>query len=201
MADFAVWGTAAAPALGWTDDHLINVYFKNRQAGHELALDASPVGAALRALTERAEWIGTATELLNQLNAMVDEASRRARTWPTTGRALAGALRRLAPNLRAIGIEVTFGERQPRTGRRLLRLRKTGDSTATIAATVTARENTGFRCDDGDGGPLLVARPVTIAGSRKCTSNLAGDDGDVEEHPRSSRPAATAAPSEPWEEL
>ena len=59
-------------------------------------------------LAERGEWEGTATELLVKLDSMVGEGTKRLRSWPKSGRALRGALNRILPNLRAVGIEVTF---------------------------------------------------------------------------------------------
>ena len=74
MADFAIWATAAAPALGWSDNHFVSIYTANREQAHELALDASPVAAALRASAELGDWSGTAAELLEALTAPADDA-------------------------------------------------------------------------------------------------------------------------------
>ena len=54
---------------------------------------------------------GTATKLLEELSAAVDESTRKSKSWPSVGRVLSNSLRRLAPNLRAVGIDVKF-ERQ-----------------------------------------------------------------------------------------
>lgn len=62
----------------------------------------------MRALADREDWCGTATELLATLAELVDEQTRRARGWPKTARSLSGSLRRLAPNLRAVGVAVGF---------------------------------------------------------------------------------------------
>lgn len=95
----------------------MRAYTRNRAAAHELVLEASPVAGILRSMAETCDWEGTATELLGELNERADEGTRRLPSWPKTGRALAGALRRLAPNLRAVGIEVTHYD-QPDLGRR-----------------------------------------------------------------------------------
>jgi hypothetical protein len=63
MADFAIWVTAAAPALGWSDDHFMGIYTANREQAHELALDVSPVAAAIQTLASPAEWNGTAADV------------------------------------------------------------------------------------------------------------------------------------------
>jgi hypothetical protein len=118
MADFAIWVTAAAPALGWSDDHFMSIYTANREQAHELALDAYPVAAALRALAERGDWSGTAAELLETLTAAADDATKRTRSWPTTPRYLGAVLRRLAPNLRSVGVTLEFLDRRELGARR-----------------------------------------------------------------------------------
>jgi hypothetical protein len=119
MADFAQWIVAAEPALGWPEGGFLAAYLGNRSEAHELALDVSPVAAAVREfISGRKEWTGTATELLDILtNRVGDEVSGR-RTWPTVPKVLSDDLRRLAPNLRAVGVLLEF----TRGRRRLLHL-------------------------------------------------------------------------------
>lgn len=112
MADFAVWVTAAAPALGWDDTHFLNAYAGNREQAHEIALDASPIGAAVRAIAEEGDWTGTAAELLARINDTMDETTKRAKSWPATAGKLGADLRRVAPNLRAVGVKVEFSDRR-----------------------------------------------------------------------------------------
>jgi hypothetical protein len=119
MADFALWVTAAEPALGWKDGTFVDAYSANRSAMNDLALDASVLAGPLRTFVEETgSWQGTATELVQALDAHADEAtrSRRAkqREWPKTGHELSGALRRLVPNLRAAGVDVTFDRKNKR---------------------------------------------------------------------------------------
>jgi hypothetical protein len=128
MADFAIWATAAGPALGWADDYFVSVYTANRQQAHELALDVSPVAAAIRALAERADWSGTAAELLKALNGLTDEPTRQSRSWPETPRYLGGEVRRLAPNLRSVGVDVDFTREARASRRRIITIQKVGGS-------------------------------------------------------------------------
>lgn len=116
MADFAEWAVAAAPALGWTADGFIAAYAGNRDAAHDAALDAVLWLPALRVLIESKPWDGTATALLADLNQQAGDAAAKQREWPKNGRSLAGGLKRLAPALRATGIDVTFSmSHHPRT--------------------------------------------------------------------------------------
>lgn len=121
MADFARWTAAAAPALGWDPDQLLDAYAENRAGANETTLDASPLVAPLRTL---GVFEGSATELLEQLGKIVGEAAIRSKAWPKTPSALSGALRRLAPNMRRASpsLEIAFG-REGRQGEDVSRRR------------------------------------------------------------------------------
>lgn len=122
MADFARWIVAAEPALPWPSGTFLNAYAANREAANDLTLDASLVSQALRDFARdlNGTWSGTASELLKMLTEQVDDATTRQKGWPANGRSLSNALRRLAPNLRAAGVAITFDIRQAGTGKRTL---------------------------------------------------------------------------------
>jgi hypothetical protein len=109
LADFATWVEAGAPALGWEPGQFLAAYRRNRSGADEVALDALPVGSVLREfMAERkAEWEGTATELLAALTERTAEATRKERDWPKQPHTLSNHLKRLAPNLRRLGITIT----------------------------------------------------------------------------------------------
>jgi hypothetical protein len=123
MADFAEWGCAVAPALGWDGDSFLRAYAGNQETADDVALEGSPVAQVLLEQTESGlwPWEGTAAELLERLGRGKESATRQ-RAWPKNPRALANVLRRLAPNLRHVGVEVCFLPRR-RTGR-LIRIEK-----------------------------------------------------------------------------
>jgi hypothetical protein len=109
MADFAVWATACETAF-WGEGSFMAAYDRNRAAATETMIEGDPVAAAVRALMAgKPDWVGTPAELLDELGPIAGERSTRAKTWPATPRALAGRLRRAAPALRAVGVEVGFG--------------------------------------------------------------------------------------------
>ena len=114
MADFAIWATAAEDGLGWAPGTFMAAYTTNRQEAHELAVETSPIGAAvLGFMSERAEWHGSAKELRANLeNNHADEKTKKRQDWPKTPEAMGIALKRIAPNLRAIGLGVEFLPRQ-----------------------------------------------------------------------------------------
>ena len=111
MADFARWVTAAEPALGWVDGDFINAYDENRIWANLLTLEACVIVAPLRKVCAYGTWKGTAQQLLNALCKYVSDQHRLQRDWPKNAQVLSIQLRRIAPNLRATGLDIKFGER------------------------------------------------------------------------------------------
>jgi hypothetical protein len=105
MADFAKWVEACSPALGFAEDQFLNAYFDNRKQAVAQSLESSAVATAiLKLLQGRAEWEGSATELLVDLNEIADEDLLRSGSWPKNPRSLSDRISQLSPLLRAIGI-------------------------------------------------------------------------------------------------
>jgi hypothetical protein len=65
-------------------------------------LASDPLAQAVITITADHTWSGTATDLLK----LVDDYRPDRGSWPRTPKALGGALRRLAPALRSVGLEV-----------------------------------------------------------------------------------------------
>jgi hypothetical protein len=124
MADFAIFGEAVSQALGMPPGTFLDAYRENRRSANESVVEDSPVAGAVRELATKGEWTGTAAELLAELRAIIEPpetgpdgfkvkagGTRFSPVLPRTPRGMAGAIRRLAPSLRMVGIHVGFGER------------------------------------------------------------------------------------------
>lgn len=110
MADFAQWAVAAEPALGLREGAFMCAYVGNREAANELALDASPASMHIAGLIEHSgRWEGTASELLDELSSSVGDDVKKQYGWPKSAQRMGGVLKRLAPNLRAMGIRCERG--------------------------------------------------------------------------------------------
>src|SRR5262249_11453923 len=108
----------------------IAAYDDNRADAVESVIDSDPVAAAVRALLgNRADWSGTATDLLELLGQTVGEKITRSKSWPADARALSGRLKRAATFLRKVGIEVEFS-REGRGRRRVVRLASVASAAA-----------------------------------------------------------------------
>jgi hypothetical protein len=117
MADFALWAEACTRAY-WPAGTFMRAYEQNIASANEVVIEANAVGDAVRHfMAGREEWRGTATDLLKPLTSLIPEALARERAWPKSARALSGKLRRAAPPLRKVGIDVAFGREGHEWGR------------------------------------------------------------------------------------
>jgi len=123
MADFAKWASAGETSFGLRAGQFLNAYNSNRESANDLALESSLIATSIRVFIETVYmYRGSATDLLKELNDVTDQRTRELKTWPKNGRALSNKLRRLAPNLRAAGVDIDLGERSGKKGTRLIRI-------------------------------------------------------------------------------
>jgi hypothetical protein len=143
MADFALWITAAEPALGWKEGDFLNAYTGNRQEADSLSIESSMIGKVLMELLEDAsDWEGTATQLLRELEERADlaESKRQPKGWPQNPKALSGAVRRIAPNLRKLGWEFDSWRETDRARTRKVAFRKIKEACVQTDRTVRQDE-------------------------------------------------------------
>jgi hypothetical protein len=122
MADFALWATACERTPG----AFMAAYDQNRAEAVETVLEADVVATAVRTfmqLRQGQEWTGTATSLLSTLTGQAGEMTR-SRGWPSDSALLGGRLRRAAPALRKVGINIQF-DREGHQRQRMITIRST----------------------------------------------------------------------------
>jgi hypothetical protein len=136
LADFAAWAVASEPGLGLEEGAFVAAYSANRATAHDLALEASAIAGAVRALAEIGPWTGTAVDLLARLSGLADDITKKVKGWPSNPRALSSAVRRAAPNLRAVGVEVDFDREAGGHRRRVIRIKNVEASTVPIVPDV-----------------------------------------------------------------
>jgi putative DNA primase/helicase len=104
MADFEQWGEAAEVSLGLEPGTFAQAYAANRESATQTVLESSPlIEALLKYLQSSPTLEYTASELLGHLSAVYTDEARKP-GWPKTPRVLSQILRRVAPNLRQIGV-------------------------------------------------------------------------------------------------
>ena len=118
MADFSIWVTACEPALGWPAGHFLETYQNNRRGAVERAIETDLIASTIRRLmSDKAEWQGTATELLANLEKLVSKRTKKSKPWPKSPAWLSQKMKRSTTFLRALGIEIEFptDSHKPRT--------------------------------------------------------------------------------------
>jgi hypothetical protein len=187
MADFAEWIVAAEPALPWRAGAFLRAYSANQNEANDLTLEASPPAQALLTLmsTRTDPWAGTATELLHDLEEITDEKTRKQKSWPGSAGTLSNVLRRLAVNLRAVGVEVTFGKAGRR---RIIRIEQADISASRPSPSSPGAADHGDSGDDdtagddgerlGDDGSSLEWEQDPLNWWENPESGDDGDDGD-----------------------
>src|SRR5262249_4390470 len=102
--DFQQWGEAAEVPLGLEPGTFVEAYKANQEVATHVALESSPVVAALLKYLDKQPSVEyTASELLEKLGT-IDYEGNRAPSWPKTPRVLSQILKRVAPNLRQVGV-------------------------------------------------------------------------------------------------
>jgi energy-coupling factor transporter ATP-binding protein EcfA2 len=109
MADYAQFAIASEKALGLESGEFTAIFNESREHSRQVVIESSPVGEAIVRLMENTAlvWRGTASQLINELEKHTDEATYRSRFFPKASNMLSRQLNRLAPDLKALGIEIT----------------------------------------------------------------------------------------------
>lgn len=180
MADFTLWVSAAEEVLGWEKDSFVRIYNDNRGDANWQALETSPVAAAVWKLMQREdEWCGTPTQLLRALVSVSGEDRRRTKRLPSAPNALSADLTRLAPALRAIGIEAEPYREPTSDRRRMWRISRIEDGNKGSSGSSEPSEDANLSCK-AEGEPADSLR--TIPGSLGRSS----DDLRAEDRPNGS---------------
>ena len=169
----------------WPDGSFMEAYTDNRAIAVEDAVEADPVATAIRSFASETGWTGTATELLAILNERDVDAVRHPRFWPPDAPRLSNRVRRAAPGLRALGVEVDMDVREGHERRRLIAIRKKGQNTVSTVRTVRkvnkSSKNNGSgeeecgRYADGDENLLSAPNPL----KNKAVNVADAADGDL----------------------
>ena len=99
----------------------MDAYMGNRAQTVDSVIEADQVASTVRAwMVDRADWSGTASDLLTRLSEHAGAAVTNGKTWPSTPRALSGRLRRAATFLRTVRIHIDFDQKVGRNRTRLM---------------------------------------------------------------------------------
>ncbi|MEU2162412.1 ATP-binding protein [Streptomyces sp. NPDC019208] len=182
MADFARVLAAVDQVQGW--ETLASYRASARDAVADV-LDGEPFAQAVVELVDRTgHWVGTATELLDQ----VATPERLPKKWPKDSTRAGGQLKRLAPALRTIGIDVDDSKRGPKPKKqRLYNLTASTERRSETAspASPNGAQNAVTSENRGDATGGTLATPLPSGGT---LGNAEGDAGLFAASPRDDAP-------------
>jgi hypothetical protein len=185
MADFALFATACEGAL-WEAGTFARAYAANRDEADQTVIEGDAVATGVSELiASRMSWDGTAKELLSKLAALAGDTATKAKTWPATPRALSGRLRRVAPNLRRLGIDIEFARGTGRNRERRIIIStsadRAGDRPSAPSAPSGAEEKRSFGADSTrtQNGPADGAAEPTVRKNERKTAGADGADAKI----------------------
>lgn len=192
MADFARILHAVDKVTGWTT---LDTYRSAARDAVADVLDGDQFAHALITLVHaRGEWRGTASELLE----VVETPDRPPKTWPKDATRAGGRVKRLAPALRTIGIEVDDSQRGPKPKKqRLLHMTSVEGRRAAASPSVPGDTKPDLTSDDEGDADLFLQRPPSVPQGSPASplpipeterGDAAGPRGDAA-HPASVPPA------------
>ncbi len=164
MADFALWVSAAEPDLGWPEGAFLDAYEHNRTVGVEQSIESDPIAAVIIEITEGKDHACTTVELLDRLTKKAPDEIRSSRWWPRAPNVLGRRLRRLAPALREIGIEVSWSRSD---GRRIVAVKRpAASSVEALQRTIQTKQDEAVRLDrEIDSLSERLATATRVAGA------------------------------------
>lgn len=203
LADFARWGCAIAEALGYEAAEFLEAYGQNVQAQNQAALDESPLAQAILGFApQEGAWEGTASGLLEELNARADQwhVNMRAKGWPKAPNVLSRRLREVRPNLLRAGVKVAETRSK---GITVWFLCRKGQEDIAPTATITTLPGVACPSTDAPASPPTMATslpPDGVSPPAEPLPNLegsgGGDDGDTSA-PSAARTSASPATDGP----
>ncbi|MCH7872025.1 MAG: hypothetical protein IID33_10035 [Planctomycetes bacterium] len=183
MADYATWVTACELKCPWEPGEFVRAYANMRRAAIDVTLESNVLGGPIQKLIgDIGGWEGTAACLLETIcaDAYSDDKTRRRRDWPTTPRGLSGKLRRIAPELRSVGVNIIFDERKGKSRSRTIRIEKTGTVPSAPylpSANVDSSLGTAIRADGTNAKADGTVSPYRPPENRDSGIENAGADG------------------------
>ena len=110
MADWTLWGCAAADAVGIGKEQFLEAYYDAISFQHREIVASEPVCIALVAfMSDKPKWEGSPSELFIALSSQVDrQGVSRVDRWPKAANALSRRLKTLSHNLEETGFSLIF---------------------------------------------------------------------------------------------
>jgi len=179
MADFAEWGFAIAEAMSIGGQTFMNTYEENIKLRNQEIIGANPVASAIvDFMKDRKKWTGKASELLNELEMLVTERDRKAKTWPKSSNVLTRRLNELKTNLCEAGIKIEMNRTNKGRFITLTSCQEVGKNAVTTVTTVTSQQNKQVGRDDSVTISDDIKKMPSLPNHVKSIQNDGSDNND-----------------------
>ena len=112
MADFAKLGEAMSSALGHPSQNWLAMYRDHRRNAVRRTIESSPVAVeCLKFVEQGGIHMGTVKDLFEKLNGLRSALLEHRENWPRSPRGLAEILRRVAPSMRLLGVNLAVNDK------------------------------------------------------------------------------------------
>lgn len=139
MADYATFATAAAIALGSTQEEFLLAFNQNIKRQNQSAIDSSPVAQViLQFMDDKDEWEGTSSDLHKKLMELALNSNLKvggSNSFPKASNWLWHKIQIVRPNLDSFGIKAQHGESKASSTIKLTKSSKNGENTTTSSDT------------------------------------------------------------------
>jgi hypothetical protein len=116
MADFAECAEIISRCMDNQDNQFLDAYYENIKLQTEEILETSLVASAiLKFMSDKKEWNGNQTELLEPLDEVVSGKVSKHKYWPKTPSVLSRRINEVKTNLQQIGVFIKEGHQDPVT--------------------------------------------------------------------------------------
>ena len=183
MADFALWATAAEKGLGLKDKAFMTAYTQNRENAHSIVLEDSILAEILQEFCGEKATDGKYQQqdillkgFLGQLKEAADTHGKersKDRKFPKSPKGLRNQIERINPNLREIGIFITFHGRTGGNASKGASLSLEYDCTQTSQTSQTSQSPQN-KAETGD-----VAADVTQTGEMSNITNITNQTSNI----------------------
>jgi hypothetical protein len=193
MADFAEWATAAEQGLGLEENAFFKAYTQNREDAHSIVLEGSILAEILQEFfTKKAtggEYKQTdilLKDFLTELKETADAGGKersKDKQFPKSPKGLRNAIERINPNLREIGIFITFHGRTGGNANKgaSLSLEYTCNQTSQTSQTSQSLQNkaqtSDVTCDVTQNGETSNITNITNQASNITSANSNNNNG------------------------
>jgi len=181
MADFTLWGCAIAETMGYNRAQFLDAYLANIQVQSQEAVRASLIGQTIMDfMIDKAEWRGTASDLLTELEAVAEskKINTRVKGWPKAPNSLTRRLNEIKSSLKDLGIDIDVEHTREGAMVTITPPKSKENTVTTITSSQQIGPQIGERCDDIE-ADIVTRGAISSQNTRQRDGNIVTQENIV----------------------